>query len=76
MADTKKGKTRLKGHCLWREGGAMTDNGFDLVDASGPGYAMCECDARSPHLPNRSQRQKWHREHKDAARKAVTEAGK
>lgn len=28
------------------------------------GHAHCSCGEESPHLPNGSRRQKWHKEHK------------
>lgn len=59
------GKTLLKGHALWREGRACTPNGFDLVDGSLPGYAFCECDARSVELPTTAARKRWHKQHKE-----------
>lgn len=65
---TIRGKTILKGHSIWREGAATTDNGFDLVESTAPGHTICQCGAVSPYLPNTNQRKIWHRAHKDSLR--------
>jgi len=59
---------RLAGHVLRNEGRIRDAAGW-LSNA--PGHARCSCGQDSPILPNTSQRQQWHRDHKDAIRLAL-----
>lgn len=34
------------------------------------GFGICECGLRSEVLPSNNKRKQWHREHKEAIRKA------
>lgn len=60
--------TRLPGHGLVAEGAAFVRAGVRAYRSNDPGMALCECGTYSPPLPNRSQRQRWHRQHKDEIR--------
>jgi hypothetical protein len=63
-----KKNTRLAGHALPNEGrvGSTLDSS---VLRNGPGRSRCTCGKRSPLLPSTAQRKRWHRDHKEAARK-------
>lgn len=69
-----KKDTRLAGHGLRNEG-RVYQGGIRLVQV---GKGRCECGAESPVLRSNSQRQKWHRDHKNDIRAAQgeTAAGK
>lgn len=64
--------SRLSGHGLRYEGAAYSMPRALARDASGPGMALCECGTYSPLIKNRSQRQQWHKDHKDDIRNGGT----
>jgi hypothetical protein len=64
VRNTMKGKTLLKGHALFNEGIRFGESKI--------GPANCECGAQSENLPNTSQRQNWHRAHKESIKKEAT----
>ena len=70
MSETMKGKTLLKGHTLWAEGDAVGRH----YSWSGLGCGSCSCGARSPELPSRAARRRWHAQHKDEIRKSQEQA--
>jgi len=59
---TQRGKTLVSGHTLLFEGSAL---GHDS-SGCGAGVGGCSCGERSPELPNRAARKRWHKEHKAA----------
>lgn len=64
MADTERSSKRLKGHALCNEG---KDYGWTP-------RGICTCGEMSLPLKSIAARKRWHREHKDASRKAVISA--
>jgi hypothetical protein len=66
-----KGKTLLKGHTLILEGAAM---GMGISPSTGSGVGGCSCGARSPELPSRAARKRWHKDHKAEVRARLASA--
>jgi len=64
--------TRLSGHTLYAEGKPCVPDAkyaYNLVD--GPvGRGLCSCGEQSPELGSNSARRRWHRDHKEAVRRA------
>lgn len=65
----------LPGHALAHHGVPVDEHGARLprpngwaYSTAGPGRALCECGAISPHLSGPTRRANWHRSHKDAVR--------
>jgi hypothetical protein len=55
--------TRIAGHALWSQGGAVEGRNVSVKPREG--RAECECGMQSPVLANSSRRRAWHRAHKD-----------
>jgi hypothetical protein len=72
MAQTKRDTgSRLSGHVLLSEGAAYSGKSRVRYHGTGGiGKAMCSCGVSSPVLDSGSKRKQWHREHKEAVRKA------
>lgn len=70
--------TRLAGHALRGEGKACTAHPtrkYELTHSS-RGRGLCSCGGKSPVLTTNGQRQRWHRDHKQAIRDARAAAAR
>jgi hypothetical protein len=68
--------TRLAGHTLRNEGQPFVKDritgGWCRNMGGWKGVALCSCGAASPELVHNNERKRWHRDHKEEVRAALS----